>query len=220
MEEMPPGAPIPPAPQPTILPEVTARDRTYLSEHRNVLAELQGFAAAPKDKEEFDVRWGYVCDAAPRGLLPRSHLPISQTGNLTFATIWEILKFDLIIFMLRGARPLAELTVFRQVCACMRLAIRGTSELGRPAEVPADLEYPTIRAMIAYEDLVPQLMRRHSEHVVLHLVPHIEASDLSLRLAGTASHLPRQGHAHVLVLRQRTILELLRTHDHRPGTPT
>ena len=38
-----------------------------------------------------------------------------RAGTLTFATIWEILKFDVLIFMLRGARPLAELTVFRQV---------------------------------------------------------------------------------------------------------
>lgn len=52
---------------------------------------------------------------ADRHSLSRSHWPISHTGTLTFATIWEILKYDVLVFMLRGVRPLAELTVFRQV---------------------------------------------------------------------------------------------------------
>ena len=69
-----------------------------------------------------------------------------------------------------------------QVCACMRLAIRGTSELGRPAEVPAGLEYATIRAMVAYEDFVPRVMRRHSEHVILHLVRAVPAVLISAQL--------------------------------------
>jgi hypothetical protein len=124
-----------------------------------------------------------TCPFRRQVLPPLARTCPNRTGTLTFATIWEILKFDVLIFMLRGARPLAELTVFRQVrfallqltvliqvCACIRLAIRGASELGRPAGVPAGLEYATIQAMVAYEDFVPRVMRRHSEHVVLHLV--------------------------------------------------
>ena len=77
-----------------------------------------------------------MCDAGPRGLLPRCHLPWQHTGTVTFATWWEILQFDGLVYMLRGVFAVRRLIILRNLFAVVRLACRGESVLGQPARVP------------------------------------------------------------------------------------
>ena len=146
------------------------KDREYLRDHAGVVAELRGFQLRPAQQEHGDARWHLLCDAGPRGLLPRAHDPWSPTGSVTFATWWEIANYDGLVYMLRGLRGLRELTILRNVMSVLRISCRGMSSLGRPAYIPQDLRDRAIRACIAFEDATPVVAHRHSAHIAIHLV--------------------------------------------------
>ena len=83
---------------------------------------------------------------------------------------WEILQFDGLVYMLRGVFAVRRLIILRNLFAVVRLACRGESVLGQPARVPMGLDARAVRAVIAFEDITPVVMHRHSLHVIIHLV--------------------------------------------------
>ena len=135
-----------------------------------IMGELLGWAMTDGQQAYGDSRWLLMCDAAPRGLLPRCHRPWQHTGTVTFATWWEILQFDGLVYMLRGVFAVRRLIILRNLFAVVRLACRGESVLGQPARVPMGLDARAVRAVIAFEDITPVVMHRHSLHVIIHLV--------------------------------------------------
>ena len=151
-------------------PPLTSKDATYLQEHAGLAAELLSIKLSPAEQAHGDTRWHFIGDASPRGLMPRAHEPWAHTGTVTFATWWEIVQYDGIVYILRGVRGLRELTILRNVMAVLRISCRGLSTLGRPAFIPADLRDRAIRACIAFEDLYPVVAHRHSAHMPIHLV--------------------------------------------------
>jgi hypothetical protein len=159
------GEPAPPTPTP-----LSSKDKEYLRDHAGVVAELRGFQLRPAQQDHGDARWQLLCDAAPRGLLPRAHEPWSHTGSVTFATWWEVANYDGLVYLLRGLRSLRELTILRNVMSVLRISCRGMSSLGRPAYVPSNLRDRAVRACVAYEDATPVVAHRHSAHVPIHLV--------------------------------------------------
>ena len=173
--QQPPAAPPgqqppadPPGQQPPAGP--SNRDRRYLDAQSLIMAELLTWVLTETHQDHGDSRWLLMCDAGPRGLLPRSHLPWRQTGSVTFATWWEILQFDGLVYMLRGILAVRRLIILRNLFAVVRLACRGESALGQPALVPRGLDERAVRAVIAFEDNTPVVMHRHSLHVIIHLV--------------------------------------------------
>ena len=151
-------------------PQLGSKDKAYLHDHFGLAAELRELKLSPAEQAHGDNRWQLICDASPRGLMPRAHEPWAHTGTVTFATWWEIAQYDGLVYMLRGLRGLRELTVLRNVMAVLRISCRGLSTLGRPAFIPADLRDRAIRACIAFEDLTPVVAHRHSAHMPIHLV--------------------------------------------------
>ena len=135
-----------------------------------IMGELLGWVMTDGQQTYGDSRWLLMCDAGPRGLLPRCHLPWQHTGTVTFATWWEILQFDGLVYMLRGVFAVRRLIILRNLFAVVRLACRGESVLGQPARVPMGLDARAVRAVIAFEDITPVVMHRHSLHVIIHLV--------------------------------------------------
>ena len=167
------GGPPPPAKkgQPCDAPpQLASKDKAYMRDYAGLAAELRNMKLSPAEQSHGDARWRLICDASPRGLMPRAHEPWAHTGSVTFATWWEILQYDGLVYMLRGLRGLRELTVLRNIMAVLRIACRGLSNLGRPAFIPADLRDRAIRACIAFEDLTPVVAHRHSAHMPIHLV--------------------------------------------------
>jgi hypothetical protein len=160
-----PAADYPPA---TAGPAVA--DEPYLAQHAALVAELHAWKFTDPQRVHGDSRWGLFCDAAPRGLLPRSHKPWSHTGTVTFATWWEVLQFDGLVYMMRGLINPRTLLVLRNLCAAIRLSVRGASTLGQPASAPADIVDRTARALAAFEDITPVVMHRHNLHLIIHLV--------------------------------------------------
>ena len=49
--------------------------RLYLEAHHLIMGELLGWTSTEAQQDHGDSRWLLMCDAGPRGLLPRSHLP-------------------------------------------------------------------------------------------------------------------------------------------------
>ena len=145
-------------------------DYGYLAGHAEVVTELRQLVLAPLQLRHAGERWHLLCDASPRGLLPRSHDPWEHTGSVTFATWWELVVFDGLIYMLRGLKSLRELLILRNALAVLRIACNGVSTLGRPAYVPPRLLERAVRACIAFEDAMPVVAHRHSAHMVIHLV--------------------------------------------------
>jgi len=150
----------PPGQQPPAGP--SSRDRRYLDAQALIMADLSTWALTQPKQDHGNSRWLLMCDAGPRGLLPRSHLPWTQTGSVTFATWWEILQFDGLVYMLRGILSVRRLIILRNLFAVVRLACRGESTLGQPALVPRGLDERAVRAVIAFEDNTPVVMHRHS----------------------------------------------------------
>ena len=90
-----------------------------------IMGELLGWVMTDGQQTYGDSRWLLMCDAGPRGLLPRCHLPWQHTGTVTFATWWEILQFDGLVYMLRGVFAVRRLIILRNLFAVVRLACRG-----------------------------------------------------------------------------------------------
>jgi len=128
----------------------------------------------PAQQAQSDARFLLMCDAAPRALFPRVYLPWAQTGSLTFATWWEIVNFDGLVYMLRGVYSLRVLLIIRNLCAVVRLACRGESVLDQPAHVPLGLDLRAVRAVVAFEDITPVTQHIHKLHVIIHLVRHVD----------------------------------------------
>ena len=165
------AGPAVPQPPPAAAPAApSARDRAYLEARVVIMGELLGWVMTDGQQTYGDSRWLLMCDAGPRGLLPRCHLPWQHTGTVTFATWWEILQFDGLVYMLRGVFAVRRLIILRNLFAVVRLACRGESVLGQPARVPMGLDARAVRAVIAFEDITPVVMHRHSLHVIIHLV--------------------------------------------------
>ena len=151
-------------------PPLTSKDATYLQAHAGLAADLLSMKLTPAEQAHGDARWHFICDASPRGLMPRAHEPWAHTGTVTFGTWWEIVQYDGLVYMLRGIRALRELTILRNIMSVLRISCRGLSTLGRPAFIPDDLRDRAIRACIAFEDLNPVVAHRHSAHMPIHLV--------------------------------------------------
>ena len=149
---------------------LSSKDIEYLHGHAEIIGELRHMEVSAAGQDHGDARWLLLCDASPRGLMPRTHLLWAHTGSVTFATWWEVVKFDGLVYVLRGLRSLRELTILRNVMAVLRISCRGVSTLGRPAFVPTNLPARAVRACVAYEDMTPVVAHRHSAHVPIHLV--------------------------------------------------
>ena len=143
-----------------------AKRNTYLSNHAKFTDHLARFALSPSDTQLTVTRFHMLCDVAPPDSFERSKVPRLHTKSTKSASWKRWARFDGDVYSLRGIYSPSVLTCMFRINGIIRLALHGD----HTRVVPVGLGSSAVRAIAAYENLIPPTQHLHQNHLIIHLV--------------------------------------------------
>ena len=162
-------APAPKGPTTKSLDDTARRDARdlYLSNHALNAEAIAPFKLTPADVARTASRFAALCDVAPPETFERNKIPRQHTKTFKSASWKRYVRYDGDVYCLRKIYPPATLRCIRQINGVLRLALHGDHN----REVPDGLTLAAVRAVSAYERILPPSQNLMQNHVIIHLVP-------------------------------------------------
>ena len=143
-----------------------ARNR-YLSEHARNVEAFVPFKLTPPEVARTISRFAALCDASPPESFERDKIPRLHTKTFKSASWKRYVRYDGDVYCLREIYPRSTLKCIWQINGVLRLALHGDHN----REVPGGLALAAVRAVSAYERILPPSQNLLQNHVIIHMVP-------------------------------------------------
>ena len=143
-----------------------ARDH-YLSNHALNVEAFVPFKLTPPEVARTISRFAALCDVAPPETFERDKTPRQHTKTFKSASWKRYVRYDGDVYCLREIYPLSTLRCIWQINGVLRFALHGDYN----RDVPSGLALAAVRAVSAYERILPPSQKLLQNHVIIHMVP-------------------------------------------------
>ena len=140
---------------------------TYLKNHARFTDAVMSFKMPPQDVFLANSRFLTLCDVAPPDAFERNKLPRQHTMTVKSAVWKRYVRFDGEVFCLRGLYPPPVLKCLSRLNGVIRLSMHGDHN----RVVPRGLGLAAVRAVAAYERIIPPTEKLLQNHMIIHMVP-------------------------------------------------
>jgi hypothetical protein len=139
---------------------------TYLKNHARFTDAVMSFKMPPQDVFLANSRFLTLCDVAPPDAFERNKLPRQHTMTVKSAVWKRYVRFDGEVFCLRGLYPPPVLKCLSRLNGVIRLSMHGDHN----RVVPRGLGLAAVRAVAAYERIIPPTEKLLQNHMIIHMV--------------------------------------------------